>query len=282
MKNITSQSIFQDCELIIIDANSPENEYQLIQKYMDKFDNIRYTITEETIGIYDAWNLGVQKSRGKFLTNANLDDLRRFDCLDNQALCLIEHEDIDIVYQDFYYTFTPNLPFKVIAECNIKSQLPILTKANMLQFNSPHNAPMWRKQLHDKIGLFNTHYKSAGDYEFWLRALLHGSRFFKIGEPLVAYYNNPFGISTRSQTTGVSEAVEIQRIYLKLFGHSFFSMAKEDFIDFCRVNLGLTNILSPGKWQGKEVFLYQCFQQKLKEIASHKFYVSLINEHNLG
>jgi hypothetical protein len=63
----------------------------------------------------------------------------------------------------------------------------------MLQFNSPHNAPMWRKSLHDKIGLFNTRYKSAGDYELWLRAMLDGSKFLKIEEALAAYYNNPFG-----------------------------------------------------------------------------------------
>jgi glycosyltransferase involved in cell wall biosynthesis len=279
MENIASQTIFRECELIIIDANSPEGEYEIIQKYMELFDNIKYIRLDEVIGIYDAWNLGIQQSKGQFLTNANLDDLRRSDCLEKQVMSLKKHEDIDIVYQDFYYTFTPNLPFEIIAKCGVQSKLPILTKANMLQFNSPHNAPMWRKSLHDKIGLFNTRYKSAGDYEFWLRALLHGSQFLKIEEPLVAYYNNPFGISTRSEGAATNEVIEIQGLYLKLFGHSFFSMPKEDFIDFCCTSLKLTdelmNVPSLEKWQGKDVFLYQCFEQKLKKIASSKFYLSL-------
>ena len=281
MKNITAQTIFDSCELIIIDANSPENEYEVIQEYMKDHQNIHYIRTDEVIGIYDAWNLGVKESKGKFLTNANLDDLRSFDCLEKQAIALLKAEDFDVVYQDVYYTFTPNLPFDVIAKCGVRSKLPMATKANMLQFNSPHNAPMWRKLLHKKVGLFNTRYKSAGDYELWLRAMLNGSKFLKIEEPLAAYYNNPFGISTRSETSGVKEAIEIQRIYVKLFGASFFSMPKNDFIIFCYSNFGLSEIEQEKQaskpWQDKETFLYQVFNEKLRELSEKKFFVSLEN-----
>ena len=281
MKNITSQTIFRDCELLIIDANSPEGEYDVIRKYMEKFENINYIKTEEVIGIYDAWNLGVKNAKGEFLTNANLDDLRSPDCLEKQSIALLKNEDVEVVYQDVYYTFTPNLPFEVIAKCDVKSQLPMATKANMLQFNSPHNAPMWRKSLHEKIGLFNTRYKSAGDYELWLRAMLDGSKFLKIEEALATYYNNPFGISTRSETTGVKEAIEIQRIYVKLFGASFFSMSKEDFMNFCYSSFGLSESMqqaqSQERWVDKETFLYQCFNQRTRELnGSSKYYVNVI------
>lgn len=279
MQNITSQTIFRECELIIIDANSPEEEYNVIKQYREQFENIKYIRTDKVIGIYDAWNMGIEAAKGVFLTNANLDDLRSPDCLEKQSLTLLKNEDVDVVYQDVYYTFTPNLPFEVIARCNVKSQLPMATKANMLQFNSPHNAPMWRKSLHNKVGLFSTRYKSAGDYEMWLRAMLNGSKFLKIEEPLAAYYNNPFGISTRSDTSGVKEAIEIQRIYVKLFGASFFAMAKEDFISFCYSSFGLSEKMqqeqSLEKWKDKETFLYQVFNRKLQSLAEGKFYVSL-------
>lgn len=266
MANITSQTIFADCELIIIDANSPENESEVITAYQQRYNNIKYIRTEEVIGIYDAWNIGVENAAGEFCTNANLDDLRSQDSLEKQAQALLKHCDFDLVYQDVYYTFTPNLPFDVIAECNIKSNLPMATRANMLQFNSPHNAPMWRRNLHDKIGLFNTKYKSAGDYEMWLRAMMHGSRFLKIEEPSVAYYHNPEGLSTKSETRGVNEAIDIQRIYIKLFGNNFFSMTKRDFIDFCHKTFGEVdaNLVSQmaKEWKDKESFLYQYFMTR--------------------
>ena len=52
MENITSQSIFRDyCELVIVDANSPENEFEVIQPYLERFPNIKYFRTKDRIGI---------------------------------------------------------------------------------------------------------------------------------------------------------------------------------------------------------------------------------------
>jgi PIN domain nuclease of toxin-antitoxin system len=245
---------------------------------MKKFNNIKYERTETVISIYEAWNLAIKKSQGKFLTNANLDDLRSYDCFEKQAIALLQ-EDCDVVYQNFYYSFTPNLPFHLVAKCNFQSKLPVVTKANMLQFNSPHNAPMWKKSLHTRVGLFDSRYKSAADYEFWLRNLLNDAKFWKIDEALVVYYNNPTGISTRLDTDGVSEAINIQRVYLRLFGSNLLGMDRHDFIKFCQVSFALnegsiTN-LDRKSWVDKEVFLFQCFEQKLKQVQETKFYVKL-------
>ncbi|RYH29066.1 MAG: DUF4214 domain-containing protein, partial [Alcaligenaceae bacterium] len=69
LENITSQTIFTDrCELIIIDADSPENEAVAIARYMERFPNIVYHRADSRIGIYEAWNLGVRMARGRYLT----------------------------------------------------------------------------------------------------------------------------------------------------------------------------------------------------------------------
>ena len=41
--------------------------------------------------------------------------------------------------------------------------------------------PVWRKSLHDKIGMFDESYEVVGDYEFFLRAASKGCNF--IHEP---------------------------------------------------------------------------------------------------
>ena len=76
LEDVTRQTIFEDkCELIMINANSPGNEEEIILKYKEKFpDNIKYTKLEEDPGIYGVWNLAVEMSTGEYLTNANLDD----------------------------------------------------------------------------------------------------------------------------------------------------------------------------------------------------------------
>ena len=118
-----------------------------------------------------------------------------------------------MVYQDFFYSLDPELGFDQVESFGFKSSLPLVTPNNLLAYNSPHNAPMWRKRLHSELGPFDTTLKSAGDHEFWLRCLQAGKVFYKINTPHVVYYLNPDGISTRPGTTGVSEGRNIQRRY---------------------------------------------------------------------
>ena len=58
--------------------------------------------------------------------------------------------------------------------------------------------PMWRKSLHENNGLFDDSYRSAGDWEFWLRCAFNGSQFKKYSQPLGLYYFNPQGVSTNT------------------------------------------------------------------------------------
>ncbi len=214
MENICSQTIFRDwCELIVVDAASPEGEGAVVRRYMTDFPNIRYIRTPERIGIYEAWNLAIREARGELLTNANLDDLRRHDSLEIQAATLQALPDVDVVYQDVHYALEPCLPFERVADFGFRSRVPQVTPAVMLSFNPPHNAPMWRRRLHDELGLFDTRYRSAGDYEFWLRCVAAGKVFHRVADPHVVYYQNPQGYSTRADTTGHSETREITARY---------------------------------------------------------------------
>ena len=193
LENVVSQTLFDRSELIIVDADSPDGEAEIIDAYQAVYPNIVYKRINYRLGIYDAWNVGVEMARGRFLTNTNLDDLRRQDSIALQASFLDTHADIDVAYQDFFYSFDPNLDFEEVEAFGFRSELPILTPNNLLLFNSPHNAPMWRKALHGEVGLFDTRYKSAGDYEFWARCVAAGKAFGKINTPHVVYYQNPDG-----------------------------------------------------------------------------------------
>ena len=220
LENITNQTLFYDCELIIIDANSPDNEQEVINEYLQYYSNINYIKTKEKIGIYEAWNLAIRDSKSEFITNANVDDLHRSNGLELKIKALKENPSVDVVYSDVYYSFVANLPFEIAEKCDLKTDLPVANKFNLLNFNSPHNSPMWRRSLHDKIGYFDTSYKSAADYDFWLRAAFSGSFFMKISEPAVYYYHNPQGMSTKEKSPGEIEGQKIIQIYKNLFHSS--------------------------------------------------------------
>ena len=76
LEDIINQTIFNECELILLNANSPENEEKMIEPYLKEHDNIIYDKLDEDPGVYAVWNIGVKMSRAPLLTNANVDDRR--------------------------------------------------------------------------------------------------------------------------------------------------------------------------------------------------------------
>ncbi|MFT0861691.1 glycosyltransferase [Ancylobacter sp. G4_0304] len=229
LENIVHQTLFAESELIIIDADSPEGEAEIIERYQRVYPNIVYRRINYRIGIYDAWNVGIGLARGAYITNVNLDDLRRQDSFELQAATLDAHPETDVAYQDFFYSMDSAFGFDEVARCDFRSDLPLVTRNNMLEFNSPHNAPMWRKRLHDEIGLFDTQYRSAGDYEFWLRCLAYDKSFYKINTPHVVYFQNPTGLSTSAESRGYEEGRRIWRHYARRLISPYLTMSRAAF-----------------------------------------------------
>ena len=269
MDNITGQDGFDDyLELVIVDADSPENEYEVIKKYLAQHKNINYIRCNYRIGIYDAWNVAAKAARGDYLTNTNMDDFRRHDSLQLQAGVLDNLPFVDVVYQDLYYTFDPRLSFEEISAFDYQTSLPVITPHNMMRHNSPHNAPMWRKRLHDELGYFDTHYKSAGDYEFWMRCLAAGKKFYKINDPHVVYYQNPQGLSTRPDSRGVVESMEINKIYCRKLVPSEIVISHEQFLQKLNSNKAISMDVNNSKDR------YVLAQQALRNLARHQKYTT--------
>lgn len=216
LQNITAQKDFSDCELVIIDACSPGQERAVIERYVTDYPNISYTRAASRIGIYEAWNLGIHNSTGRFITNANLDDARQPESIVRMREALDAHSKVDVVYSDCFYTFLPHLPWNEIEGAGLRSHLPPPSVHNMLDFNSPHCAPMWRRSLHDRFGYFDENFKSAGDWEFWLRCIRGGLTLHKVEPPVVAYFHNPRGMSTQRNTPSALEEAAIRRTYRDL------------------------------------------------------------------
>ncbi len=195
LDDITQQTIFNDCELIIINANSPGNEEQIISSYMQAYPNIVYRRLDYDPGIYAVWNEGIQMARGDFITNANVDDRLANNCYEVHLKQLLDHPKIDLVYSDCYVTKHPNQTFANHTRHSILAR-PQFSKDALKKVCLPNNHPMWRKSLHEKYGYFDTAYKIAGDWEFWLRIVYQGAQFLKIERILSLYYLNPNGLST--------------------------------------------------------------------------------------
>ena len=212
LEDITRQTIFEEkCELILINANSPGNEEKVINKYLKKYPkNIVYKKLDKDPGIYGTWNLGVEMATGEYLTNANLDDRKAPNSLQCHAEELYTNPGIDLVYADMLVTDKSNEVWEQNSSEGRRYNFPDFSFDNLKMVNMPHAAPMWRKTIHDSCGNFNEKYRSAGDWEMWLRAASKGSRFKKIQSVLGLYYFNPTGISTNPENFGWKQEEETE------------------------------------------------------------------------
>jgi hypothetical protein len=127
---------------------------------------------------------------------------------------LYGNPDIDLAYADMLITDNPNETFENNSSNNRRYNFPDFTFENLKMINMPHAAPMWRKSYHEKYGYFDDKYRSAGDWECWLRGASKGSKFKKIHEILGLYYFNPKGISTNPENFSWKRKEE-QEVYSK-------------------------------------------------------------------
>ena len=83
---------YDDYEIILIDDFSKDNSEQIAQKH----NNTKYFYTnEETIGVGNARNLGIEKASGKYIMFVDVDDTKEKDLFRN--LQKYVNQDIDMI-----------------------------------------------------------------------------------------------------------------------------------------------------------------------------------------
>lgn len=211
LEDLEAQTIADELEIIVVDSGSQQNEAAVVEEFQRRYDNIVYLRTERET-LYAAWNRAIQVARGEYLTVANTDDRHRPDALERMARALDENPEVALVYADSLKTRQPNRPFGE-AEVSGAFRWPDFDPNLLLRACYIGPQPMWRRELHERHGLFNPAYRSAGDYEFWLRLAHRGERFLHLPEPLGLYYDNPHRIEHSDQALNEAEAELVRARY---------------------------------------------------------------------
>jgi glycosyltransferase involved in cell wall biosynthesis len=217
MEDITKQTIFDQCELIMINANSPGNEENIIKRYMKIFPNIIYLKLGDDPGLYAVWNMAIKMAKGEYIMNANLDDASKHNAIEVHAHELDQNPHIDLVYAGYLITNNPNETFeKNSAQRRCFLKLREFSIETMTAC-TPGPRPMWRKSMHERFGYFDETFKLAGDLEMWLRAVSLGAKFKKIGRSSYhLFYDNPNGIS-KNLAIEKKERIIINKRYEKMW-----------------------------------------------------------------
>tara|TARA_R110000782_G_scaffold102791_5_gene190193 strand:+ start:25832 stop:26539 length:708 start_codon:yes stop_codon:yes gene_type:complete len=184
----------ENFELIIIDANSTDDSLEKIKRFGIR-PNIRTTILEcsTRLGIYEAWNMGIEEAEYDYVMNYNVDDKLFPSALEILAEAQVGHPDMDVIYSNCFISdsvdhSTLDSQYKWADANNIMNLLQIGCCCGPF--------PMLKRSSVLSAGGFDPSFPASGDYEMWCRMSTKGYKFLKLKTDLGVYYHNPKGVST--------------------------------------------------------------------------------------
>jgi len=156
IKSIISQKN-QDVEYLLIDGKSSDGTLQRAQRFHNKIDKI---ISSKDRGIYDAMNIGIKNSSGKYIGFCNSGDVLKKNSL--KTITKFLKKDIDILFATVKRNY--------LGATIIKSGFNLNRLIYNFDFATAHSTGFYiKKNFHNKVGLYDLSFKCSADYDFYLR-----------------------------------------------------------------------------------------------------------------
>lgn len=155
---------FDNFELIIVDDGSQDNTQEISNEFKDK--RIFYTYQPHK-GVSPARNTGIKLSHGEFICFLDSDDRFRREKLDVTFNYIKKHPEYKLFHtEEIWYNNGSYLPQKGYHK---KPSGVIFSEALKLCCVSISTVAI-KKQIFEKIGVFDENMPACEDYDFWLRA----------------------------------------------------------------------------------------------------------------
>jgi len=180
---------FANIEHLVIDGKSEDNTLAIVSE----FPHVKRVISEPDSGIYDAMNKGIKLATGEIIGILNSDDYYPDNNVIGDVVEQFQRTGCDAVYADLVY-IDPENNNKILR----KWKSGRFDHSNfMFGWMPPHPTFFVRKEVYDRLGVFDTRLKSAADYELLVR-FLYINKISASYLPRVTVHMRPGGVSNRS------------------------------------------------------------------------------------
>ncbi len=163
MRSVSEQD-YPFIEHIIVDGQSQDETLQIVHR----FSHTALVVCEQDTGIYDAMNKGIRASRGDIIGMLNSDDIYTHPEVISHIVQAFQEESVQACYADLQYIQAQD-PSRITRTWKSGNFQPASFYWGWMP---PHPTFFVRKSVYDQVGLFDTHLRSAADYEMMLRILL--------------------------------------------------------------------------------------------------------------
>ena len=155
---------YPDIEHIIVDGKSTDDTLKIVSE----FKHVSKVISEKDKGIYDAMNKGISAATGDVIGILNSDDIYNSPHVISAIAKTFSELNAKTTYADLQYVHSNNLD-KVVRTWKAGH----FSRRNFYYgWMPPHPTFFVRREVYEKVGLFNISLRSAADYELMLRILI--------------------------------------------------------------------------------------------------------------
>ena len=224
LKSLEKQSA-ENWELLILDNCSSDDLSQLVRHYQVTHpDHLIRLTSQADIGIYDAWNRGIELARGAYLCFIGADDTFVSSESLQQLLNLASSSADLITCQNSYYSTDG----RFLRDWGS----PWCWRRMQESMNIAHPGMLVRRDLFKQYGYFDPSFRICGDYEWFLRL---SSRVHAIHSETPILKIVQAGVSHTKIGAVFAETFRAQRRHLNMLWSAFCWLF--NWLKYCRRRL---------------------------------------------
>ena len=205
---------FKDFEFLIVNDGSTDKTEEILKSYNDP--RIKIIDNEKNIGLTKSLNKGLKLTRGEYIARMDADDVSMPERLEKEVVFLDNNKNMGLVGTYYFETNENGKVLYITRPLNDSKAL----KEKLLMINQfGHGSVMFKKECIEKVGLYRREFKSAQDYDLWLR-ISEKYNIANLPEPLYKRRLNIDSISVnkkKQQDKYAKLAIEFSK-ERKLFG----------------------------------------------------------------
>ncbi|MEO6324470.1 MAG: glycosyltransferase family 2 protein [Thermoanaerobaculia bacterium] len=211
----------RDWECLVVDDGSTDATFDVACSYAAR-DSRVIPMRQENRGPSAARNLALRQARGEYVQFLDADDRLAATKLETHAAYLDSHADVDVVYGPVSF-FRTELPDEILHSLDGRLSRPLMAEVSgtkdalrkLQMFNvMPILAPLLRRGVFDRAGLFNEAVRGNEDWDLWLRAAIAGCTFqFVPASTSLAFIRTHPRSASRSADRMVRGLIEASRSF---------------------------------------------------------------------
>ncbi len=201
---------YRNFELIIIDDDSTDKTWEIIEQYAKKdFRVICTRKTENEKGISKSMNKGIEMARGEYITRMDSDDIIIPEKIFRQVQFLDKNEEYGVCSVNI--AMMDNLGN--IYNENVYPEQKVPSEWTFLWTNPVPNAPcMYRTNIIKDNNITFSNLRTAEDYDF-LEKLITKTKVYMINLPLYYYRYNEKSTYNKNRTETFKNSLNISKRY---------------------------------------------------------------------